>query len=130
MTRDQLRRKIVKLARATPRTATFETAAGAVRGVVDRWHGRQKEHWLRWLADYNGPGHYDRATWEGVSAEQVYNRAVNPSLLVWLAEASGVPRNTLDDGIRAALGAGKTMMAQSGAFRRVVPWEMVEKGLR
>ena len=54
--------------------------------------GSQKQHWLGWLGEYDGPGYYGRKTWD-VTAEQVYIRIVNPSMLLWLAEAAGVEKS-------------------------------------
>ena len=119
MTPQQLRKKISRLEEHQPLTTTFEaTVAARKTRRKDPWYGSQKEHWLGWLKGYDGPGHYDRATWE-VSAGAVYNRVVNSAMLLWLCEASGVPRATVTMAATAALEADDTMMAQSGAIRRI-----------
>ena len=113
-----------------PRSDKFEKAL-ARRGdrLPDGWFGRQKEHWLGWLGDYDGPGHYDRKSWD-VSAEGVYNRVVNPSMLVWLADAAVVPTPMVTRAMKAALAGGPTMMQQSGSIRRIIRWKTIEEGLR
>jgi hypothetical protein len=56
-----------------------------------KWYRTQKEHWIGWLFEYNGPGAYGRQTLEGRDAKFVYNHVVEPELLLYLAKASGVP---------------------------------------
>ena len=124
-----LRRRIKRLPEATPIAAHFEAAIAARKDrKKDVWYNSQKEHWLGWLGEYDGPGYYDRKTWD-VTAEQVYNRVVNPAMLVWLAEASGVPRSLVEEGSEAALSAPSNMSAQSGAIRRVIPWDLIRQRL-
>jgi hypothetical protein len=95
----------------------------------DHWAGRQKDHWLGWLKDYRGAGYYGRKSWD-VPAKTVFNRVVNPGLLLWLGEVVGIPTPIVRRAAADALKAGTTMMAQSGAIRRVISWEMVEERLR
>ena len=130
MTKRELRARISRLPTRALRSDKFEKALSR-RGDrrPDGWFGRQKEHWLGWLGDSNGPGHYDRKSWD-VSAEGVYNRVVNPSMLVWLADAAGVPATDVTRAMKAALEGGSTMMQQSGSIRRVIPWKMIEEALR
>jgi hypothetical protein len=52
----------------------------------------QKEHWLGWLREYDGPGAYSRQNADR-SAELVYNHIVCPPMVLWLGEASGVPKS-------------------------------------
>jgi len=124
-----LRQKILHLKAIHPITARFESAiAQRDSRKKDPWCGRQKEHWLGWLKDYNGPGYYDRRSWD-VTAETVYNRVVNPSMVLWLCEAAGVPKSIIEDASSAALAGSQTMAAQSGAIRRVIRWGMIEERL-
>ena len=53
---------------------------------------------------------------------------VNPKMLVYLAEAIRIPRDQIEQAIAAAL-KGRTMMAMSGAIRKIIPWEVVEPAL-
>jgi hypothetical protein len=125
-----LRRKIKRLPEAAPITLEFEAAIVARNErKKDPWYGSQKEHWLGWLREYNGPGFYGRMSWD-VGAKEVYNRVVNPAMLVWLAEASGVDESDLRRAIGATLDVPNNMPAQSGCFRRHISWEMIEERLR
>lgn len=125
-----LRRKIKRLPEMAPMTLHFERAtASRASRRKDPWYGSQKQHWLGWLRGYNGPGYYGRKSWD-VGAEQVYNRIVNPAMLVWLAEASGVDRADLRSAIDATLRAPPNMSAQSGCFRKHIPWSRIFERLR
>lgn len=124
-----LRRKVSRLSENATITARFEAAILARNDrKKDNWFGSQKEHWLGWLAEYNGPGYYGRKAWD-VTAEQVYNRVVNPSMLLWLAEASGVDRALVEHASKAALAAPSKMPAQSAAIRKTIPWTNIETAI-
>jgi hypothetical protein len=92
------------------------------------WYLTQKEHWLGWLKDYNTKGAYGRIPGRNRDARYAYNHAVNPGLLEWLVTSAGVDPK-LVRAARSAAAREKTMMAQSGAIRRVVPWEVVAERL-
>lgn len=88
----------------------------------------QKQHWINWLTYYNTEGAYDRQPGKNRDARYAYNHIVEPKMLLWLIPAAGVTRSL----VRAASEAGRkpgTMMAQSAAIRRVVPWAVVEAAL-
>lgn len=127
MTPQQLRRHILKLKDDHPLVVRFEDAILRRKSrKKDVWYSSQKEHWLGWLNAYDGPGYYGRETWD-VTAEAVYNRVVNPSMVLWLGAAAGVPRAAVLAAIDAALAAKPTMMSQSAAIRRAIPWELVAR---
>jgi hypothetical protein len=110
-----------------PVTARFEKEL-VRRGTSDidrRWYATQKEHWLGWLGEYSGAGHYGRqnATTKA-TGEQVYNRIVNPAMLLWLVEASGTDKAIVEAAMKASLEA-KTYAAQSAAIRRIAPWAAI-----
>ncbi len=88
----------------------------------------QKEHWLGWLKYYNTEGAYGRRAGMNRDARYAYNHIVEPKMLLWLIPAAGV-KPALVRAARAAAKGPKTMMAQSAAVRRVVPWETVEAAL-
>jgi hypothetical protein len=92
------------------------------------WYLTQKEHWLGWLKYYNTKGAYGRIPGRNRDARYAYNHAVNPGLLEWLVRAAGVNPKVVR-AARAAAAKHETMMAQSGAIRRVVPWEAVRAAL-
>jgi hypothetical protein len=76
MTPKRLSSKIRKLNEKGSVTADFERAL-TKRGVWNRnkvWYSTQKEHWLGWLKEYDGPGYYGRKK-RHRSAEFAYNHS-------------------------------------------------------
>lgn len=96
------------------------------RRVVDpkKWYRSQKEHWLGWLGQYEGPGAYGRKGGEGRDARFAYNHIVEPAMLLYVARAAGVARTRIA-AARGDAAACRTLMQKSAAIRRVIPWEMV-----
>lgn len=127
----ELRRKIQKLKAQPPITKAFERALDrqgtwSEKGV---WYKSQKEHWLGWLSEYDGPGYYGRDTKRRRSAEFAYNHIVCPPMVLWLGEAAGVPRPFVMKAKRLALAARRSLPSKSSAIRGVVPWAMIESKL-
>lgn len=91
------------------------------------WYRNQKEHWLGWLQEYNGPGTYGRKG-TGRSAEFAYNHIVEPKMLLWLIAAAGVDHRLVRTARRAAV-KERSMMSQSRAIRERVPWSVIERAL-
>lgn len=85
------------------------------------WYRMQKQHWLGWLSEYNGPGAYGRKGGEGRDAKYAYNHIVCPNMLLYLSLALGVDSDKVKEAQRAYLHA-KTVMAKAGAIRAVIPW--------
>jgi hypothetical protein len=92
------------------------------------WYLTQKEHWLRWLGEYNSRGAYGRLPGRNRDARSAYNHAVNPKMLLWLIPAAGV-KPQLVRAMRRASASVKSMPRQSGAIRRQVPWNIVAAAL-
>lgn len=93
-----------------------------------KWYRTQKEHWIGWLGEYDGPGAYGRKSGIKRDARFAYNHIVEPKMLLWLVQASGVP----SDLARAALAASTkapTMQQQSSIIRRYVPWDVLAEAL-
>lgn len=84
---------------------------------------------MGWLYYYETPGAYNRAVVSGRDAAFVYNHAVNPGLLVYLAQASGVAR-PLVAAAKKIERRRDTMMARSGEIRRLIPWRIVHAALQ
>lgn len=131
----QLRRAIVKLSPASPKTDRFSAQwrrlgrrGGRQQEQKSVWYKTQHEHWLGWLREYDGPGAYDRAIWKR-TAEFVYNHIVNPQMLIYLAEASKVEPELIAKATRRALLGKGTMGSMSAAIRGVLPWALVEAAL-
>jgi hypothetical protein len=89
-----------------------------------KWYLTQKEHWIGWLSDYNGPGAYGRQTGVKHDAKFAYNHIVEPLMLIYLADASGVDPKLVKAAKRACA-KGTTLMQKSGAIRAVIPWESI-----
>ena len=93
------------------------------------WYRTQKEHWLGWLSEYQGPGFYGRLPGTKRNARLAYNRIVNPQMLVWLIDAAGLGAH-LPESARAPVRGSSEMTRRSGLLRRHVPWEAVAQALR
>jgi hypothetical protein len=99
-----------------------------VWGTTTIWYSTQKQHWLGWLKEYNGPGYYERKDWNR-DAEFVYNHIVCPPMVLWLGEASGVPPIVVRRATKAALDAPASLSAKAAAIRRVIPWSLIVERL-
>ena len=91
-------------------------------------HRTQKDHWIGWLLNYFGPGFYGRQNWKR-DARFVYNHVVNPKLLIYLIRAIPLRPELVEAAENAYAQSGNTMMAQSGAIRKVVPWSEIYQAL-
>lgn len=78
----------------------------------------QRMHWLNWLR-----GH------PASEASYIYNHLLCAPMLLWLAEASGVPVARLERAVAATLAAGPPPAHRCRALRRVIPWEVVRARL-
>ena len=94
-----------------------------------KWYRTQKEHWLRWLKEYGGPGAYGRLPGTKRSARLVYARIVEPRMLLWLIDSVGLGAQ-LPDSVRTPCSASSEMTKRSALIRRHVPWEAVAAALR
>jgi len=98
------------------------------RDTPGKRYKTQREHWLGWLDAYHGPGYYGRQDGTARNAKLAYNRIVEVKMLLYLAKASGAPPSRLAKA-RAAERAVPSLQAKSGAVRKVIPWEVIEKAL-
>jgi hypothetical protein len=126
----QLQRIISKLDERQPIAERLEREIGRRHPHrAEPWYRSQKQHWLGWLREYDGPGFYGRSRWDR-SAEFVYNHIQCPPMLLWLAEASGLPKARLLRAKAAALAVGDHHGTSTAAVRSLLPWETVEQNLR
>ena len=88
----------------------------------------QKAHWMGWLNPAAGTGSYARTSCDARGARNVYNRIVEPKMLIWLIEASGVPTG-LVVAAKAASSNDMPMPTRAAAIRKRVPWVEVERAL-
>jgi hypothetical protein len=92
-------------------------------------YNTQKDHWLGWLNPSAGTGAYARKTSNDLGARGVYNRIVEPKMLLWLVAAAGV-RPALLRSAREAADAVSSLASKSAAIRKHAPWEVVAEALR
>jgi hypothetical protein len=92
------------------------------------WYRTQKEHWLGWLSEYDGPGAYGRIVRAGRDARFVYNHIVCPDMLLWLAEAAGVNPQVVEAARNEAI-QKVSLQSKSAAIRRHVPWSEIAQAL-
>lgn len=118
----QLREVICTLPASVPITDEYE-GSEPERKV---WYRSQKEHLQGWLAGYNGPGAYNRATYTG-TARDFYQRFRCVAGLIWLAEALGEDPLVLRAAVTDVRAAGSNLSSQCAAFRRAVPWTRIEE---
>ena len=131
MTPKRLRLKIRSLP-ARPRITTAFRIELEKVGTPDSSFERyssQKEHWLRWLEKYDGPGYYGRQNCKR-TAEFVYNHINCPSMLLWLCEASGIEKATIQKAKAAALRTEPRFPSQCKAIRQLIPWSTIEVKLK
>jgi hypothetical protein len=125
MTPLALAKRIRKLRSHPPITAELERAMKARGGTRKVWYRSQKEHWLGWLSEYGGPGYYGRKI-SSRSAQFVYNHVNCAPMVLWLGEASGVPKPQLKSAKRAALRANPSPAAEAAAVRKIIPWSAIQ----
>ncbi len=92
-----------------------------------KWYRNERQHWIGWLREYDGPGAYDRRD-HARDARGVYQRIQCPTMLFWLAEAAGVPEARLRTAANAVC-ATDSGPEQCGALRLVIPWTVIESRL-
>ncbi len=91
------------------------------REYPHKWYRTQKQHWLGWLEEYDGSGAYGRKTSLKRDAKYAYNHVVCPEILMYLFRVIPL-QPELVKAAESAYQEGSTMMENSGAFRKVVPW--------
>ena len=89
------------------------------------WYKHQKQHLDGWLNEYNTPGAYQRARLDG-DARDFYQRFRCVAGLLWLAEALGIDDALLRKAVEDVIAAGANPSSQCGAFRKRVPWTLIE----
>ena len=96
----------------------------------DPWYKSQKEHWLGWLGDYDGPGFYQRKTHAGRDAKYIYNHIMCSPMLLYLPEAIGVSTELIKKAYDEVIKTNDPKMAkQCRTIRTIIPFELVEKEL-
>ncbi|OAN78364.1 hypothetical protein A8B82_10735 [Sulfitobacter sp. EhC04] len=93
-------------------------------GFDRAWYRSQKEHWLGWLAEYDGPGAYGRSHAER-DARFVYNHIQCAPMLFWLSEALETPKEILDQTFKAVVAAPNRGAQQCSALRGHLRWDQI-----
>jgi hypothetical protein len=78
----------------------------------DPWYKSQKEHWLGWLKDYDGPGFCQSKTHTGRDAKYICNHINCSPILLYLPEALGVPLELIQKAFEAVIKANESGMAR------------------
>ena len=99
-----------------PLTVMLENSLDVGPGRGRATYRDQKQHWLRWLNDYQRPERL---------ARRVYNAINCPTMLYWLAEALKLDREHLLSASHAAEIAPNNQISQTAAIRRVIGWDMI-----
>ncbi|MFT3714786.1 MAG: hypothetical protein QM774_02235 [Gordonia sp. (in: high G+C Gram-positive bacteria)] len=127
ITVDDLRSLVKELPAAQPITDEYEARTADLRRGFS---GRQKEHLLGWLDEYNTSGAYGRKN-PSTSGKAFYNHFRCEPGLLWLAEALGEDAGVLRAAVRRVEENGPNPSSECGAFRRDVPWarivELIER---
>lgn len=121
MTAVGLRKLINKLPQDGNYTVKLEEAIELRRKGRSIWYRSQKEHWLGWLKEYNGPGAYGRMNWDH-DAEYIYDHIQCAPMLLWLGEALGLSDRVLRKASHAAIASGNNSARQCSALRKEIPW--------
>ncbi|CAM3260289.1 hypothetical protein TSHO111613_13400 [Tsukamurella hominis] len=121
MTPAELRAVVLSLPARQPITDEYERWPTP----SNTWYEHQQQHLDGWLNEYNTPGAYRRTRLDG-DARDFYQHFRCVAGLLWLAEALGIDQALLRDAIVDVIAAGANPSSQCGAFRRRVPWTMVE----
>lgn len=118
-----LRRRIKRLEASTPLHKALERELREGVGFNNAWYRSQKEHWLGWLAEYDGAGAYGRKVHKGKDARFIYNHIQCAPMLFWLAEAVGVDGSRLNETYTRVIEAPSKNASQCGALRKVISWD-------
>lgn len=129
MTPKVLRSHIKPLPEYLPLTKALEDATGVGAGYDSAWYRSQKEHWLGWLGEYDGPGAYGRSDAAQRNGEYIYNHIQCAPMLFWLAEACDIARPKLELAFEAVAQVERKGARQCAALRRTIPWSEIERGL-
>ncbi|MEJ7648697.1 MAG: hypothetical protein WKF57_06660 [Nakamurella sp.] len=123
----ELAKMVMRFREAQPLTDAYEAkhSSGRVRTV---WYRSQREHLHGFWGEYDSPGAYGRSK-PGQGAKFAYNHLRCVPGLMWLAEAVGVDKHLIVEGIEAVEAAGSNLSSQCAAFRRQVPWALIEERL-
>ena len=97
-------------------------------------HGSHRAHWIGWLDEYEGPGYYSRRKpRQPRSARFIYEHLHCAPMVIWLAEAAGVPHSIVARAADLAVGNPATYKdspRSARIAREELPWLIVLAYLR
>lgn len=128
MTPKELLRRVRRLPVAAPVAERLDRELADRGERLRAGYASQKDHWLGWLREYDGPGYYGRKNWDR-SAAFVYQHILCAPMLLWLAEGAGIPHRRLEAARKAVLKAVPHGAARCAALRKVIPWGDIEARL-
>ena len=95
---------------------------------LSKHHDSHRDHWVKWLREYDGPGWYGRKNHKR-DAEYIWTHLQCAPMLVYLAEAAGVETNAVQHAFIHCAHTRGNRSAIAAAARRILPWGLVAKGL-
>jgi len=130
---NQLLLFVAALPETTERTSALERCLEIGTGFHGKWYHSQRDHWLGWLVVQECQARLRGQDPGSVLARSVWQRLNCSPMMFWLADASGVSQNALDQAEIAAM-AAKAINPKDGAphgkmMRVPLPWEMVEQAV-
>lgn len=125
----QLREIVRHLSEDFPRHKELEMRLGEGVGFGRAWYPSQKEHWLGWLGEYDGPGAYGRQADKARDAQYVWNHIQCAPMLLWLAEALDLPGVQLERAMSRCSSPRFRGAARCAALRSEIPWHDIEAAL-
>jgi hypothetical protein len=96
-----------------------------------KWYKTQKEHWIGWLSEYNGPGAYGRKSGQNRDAKFAYNHIMCSEMLLFLIRAIPL-KPELIEAAEKEYQNGSTLLQKAhsvGAIRKIVPWSEIYQSL-
>jgi hypothetical protein len=95
---------------------------------LSRHHDSHRDHWIKWLREYDGPGYYNRKN-ANRDAAYIYSHVQSAGMVVYLGEAAGVSTNVVTHAFIVATTSPGNRSAVTAATRRIMPWAMVCRSL-
>jgi hypothetical protein len=120
--------QLIKRIKALPARAPHTEALERLLLKKPRWYANQKEHWLGWLNEYDGPGAYGRIG-RNYDAAFAYNHCGCPPMALWLGEASGIDERLVAKATKLVQQSSGTFSARSATIRSVIPWDVIARVL-
>lgn len=115
-------RMLARLPEHTPISDGFENTNPQERGA---WYSSQRQHMVGWFQAQatKGSGAYSRDE-PNRSARRTWQRLATPGGMIWIAEALGVPNETVKRAVDDARSEPEKRR-RCGIIRKHIPWETI-----